>query len=102
MTLVEILQQMRNNLMEHGWCQGQIRDESGRVCLVGSLSSDHDLWWYISPEMHVAVFDSLYAVIGGRCDEGPALGTWNDEEGRTFNEVLEVLDAAMLIAKNNE
>ena len=76
----EISNRAADCIEEHGWCQGTIMDAEGRLCMVGALmkagvdarGSGEVLWAWES-----------------KLNFDPP--EWNDEEGRTKEEVIEFL-----------
>lgn len=69
---------------EHGWCQGDSGDASGRVCLVGALEMT------INDRRRLkSAADALRHSIG--CSR---LSRWNDAPERTQAEVVAALRAA--------
>jgi hypothetical protein len=86
------LQQARATLLESGWCQGVGVDADGRCCVIGSFNSIkwHGYW----PAL--GYLDQLVPT------GAMSLVSWNDEAGRTVNEVLELLDCAASAAMSDE
>ncbi len=79
-------------LREHGWCQGTIRDRQGRRCAVGAI-----LMADLMVGAAFALPRSPYADLAMRKmlpDQG--VSTWNDEPGRTVEEVIEAMERAAL------
>lgn len=85
-----------DELITRGWTQRTEEDAAGRVCLRGAASyacfGDSDHAWGLP----AAVLDALYWV----CGDDNGVASWNDEQDRTFDEVLraakqadEILDA---------
>lgn len=64
---------------EHGWCQGVGRNVEGRVCLSYALHS-------VSPNWHEnnEMYRRLHLATGAE----DTLFRWNDEPGRTREEVV--------------
>ena len=96
---LEVLEHMKENLFERGWCQGQLELETGEVCLSGALATLTNYEEYYALFALSTALDSIHKAIGGASIPG-----WNDEPGRTFNEVIEVIDKAAIIIKegNND
>lgn len=105
-TTVEELQKMKDVLMEKGWCQGAlIHGGDGSVCLLGAHNivvhgvvvpaqlSSH--LWYQGPTAE-ALQNEL---VKGDWLGYSAVSQFNDWPGRTFNEVLGLIDSAILTEK---
>ena len=83
------LRAVRAHLVEHGWTQGRAHDEAGRCCLVGAATrAMGDVVSYRYGAVRSALFMALRGVDFD-------LSAWNDAPGRTFAEVLALLDAAI-------
>lgn len=69
-------------IREHGWCQGTMRDEKGRVCAMGATE-------YCGAENWGQLVDAAF-----RNELGGKIGVvqFNDRPGRTVEEVLAVFD----------
>lgn len=91
MSAKSILTEARRLIAEVGWCQGQYRhyDSDGpsrmpiAYCAVGAISSatpfgSHD----------VGAYELLRSTVG-------EITIWNDEQGRTKEQVLEAFDKAI-------
>jgi hypothetical protein len=64
---------------KHGWCQHQLRDPKGRVCLFGAMfETDVNIDKLLSMES--------FHRIGKHLNETPHM--WNDKIGRTKDEVV--------------
>lgn len=79
-------------LRDRGWCQGTMADINGRVCLLGALAQSS-----IGVDRSVRE-DAEFTVA---CQLGFDSATpfwkitrWNDERGRTRDEVIAVLERA--------
>lgn len=96
MTPVELLQAGKERLLRHGWMQKETGLPNGRSCAYGALifsvNGDYD------PVNHALTF--LERSINST-DWYP-LTVWNDKEDRTFNEVMDLYDEAILLAKEHE
>lgn len=73
---------------EVGWCQGQVADAAGNRCVLGalvvaSIETDKPHLWKMSA---AALRRSL----------GRAPSVWNDQSGRTKEEVIEALERAAI------
>ena len=77
------LDQVAELIRRCGWCQHELKDSDGRLCLLGALGDLHG-----RPGESVARL-WLYATAGTR-----HLGEWNDRPGRTVDEVLDLLKRA--------
>ena len=91
------LHAVRERLVKHGWVQGETRSADGRCCILGALSE------YIPPIAHrydepatgalrrQEVRRALWRVLPPTVE----ISTFNDAPGRTFAEVLALLDKAI-------
>jgi hypothetical protein len=78
----EDIRRAREILVEEGWCQGHLRDSSGRHCLVGALM---DATLAHSTRRFHRARDRVAFEVGSPVD-------WNDCPGRTKEQVLELLE----------
>lgn len=72
----------------HGWCQGTIK-VGVRVCAMGALSES------IGDRNHVIAQDAVNRLTAR---VGTYVAQWNDDPGRTKEEVIAALRAAALAA----
>lgn len=79
------LRAVRERLVTQGWTQGAMQNAIGQVCLVGAGSC-------LSSNAWLATRVALYRAM--EPDRGE-LSQWNDAPGRTFAEVLALLDKAI-------
>jgi hypothetical protein len=93
LTTVEILDGAIRAIEERGHAQGAYQEDDGRVCLKGALrigaganamTTYPDQLNFHQAQTHVLSLIYGYCTIPG----------WNDEEGRTADEVLHLLKAA--------
>ena len=82
----EVLNIAADIIEQRGWCQNNMMDPEGRVCLLGALNMSSSgariqVWDHVSP-----VIDDLAKYLGVSI-----IVTWNDEVGRTQFEVVNVL-----------
>lgn len=89
---VEVLTKMKELLMEKGWCQGTLRNDQGNLCLLGTLDQV-----YLNNDLLTPYNRAAEAI--RRQIESRSISNWNDAVGRTFNEVIDILDAAILAEK---
>lgn len=89
LTTVETLQKMKDELMVKGWTRAKFEDEDGRVCLLGSLTRSN----FLNEADFIEVLEALRQVTGFSI-----LG-FNDARGRTFNDIIDVLDKAIMNEK---
>lgn len=92
MDVAEVLEKAHDELLIHGWCQGNYR-VGERMCALGAIEAVSGEAW---------VFDSIAAEAAQRlCEAIPAqdgtVGDWNDAPERTIDDVL---DAFRHAAKN--
>ncbi len=76
----KLLNDAADYIEEHGWCQGELRDEMGQVCILGAIASipDPEDW-----EPRSVALKALRAITGS-----PFPDNWNDAPGRTKEEVI--------------
>ncbi len=74
------LRRAADMIERQGWCQGQWADKHGRVCIMGALGDTES-----DPAAFCAACHRLSTHLGQR------LSMWNDEPGRTKDEVLAML-----------
>lgn len=89
MTTHDVLRKARAYLLEHGWQQGDYGIQGGRRCALGAIKSARDPDTYVSDE-HPAVL-ALGDVV-----EDQFVCRWNDEDGRTLDEVIAAFDKAII------
>jgi len=108
-TVPEVLRASAQVLRERGWCQGWYVDgdgstdvdTGGAVCLFGALN----LVFYGTPfppeegdqDPRSATLEAALAIVA---DEGD-VAEWNDEPGRTVEEVLAAIETAALITEED-
>jgi hypothetical protein len=93
-----ILRRAHDALVKHGWCQQNYVDTHGHICLVEALFHVVDRrqrWQRDGSPM--AAYRVLSRVIGN-----DHLALWNDEKERTLPEILAALEAAAVIADEQE
>ena len=78
-------------MRECGWCQLYGKDSKGRVCIVGAFH-------YSGHELTTATSRVIYEAIGRTGWASLGIMEWNDEPGRTGDEVLDVLARARELA----
>ena len=93
-TTVEILEGAKTRLIEKGWRQGDAGGPAGPNCLGGALYWTNEL----NGEVPATVAYTLACDIL-RQKLQTSVVAYNDALGRTFNEIMAVLDAAILQAK---
>lgn len=112
--VIEILQKMKDVLMDRGWCRGSLEDLEGRVCLYGArnvvLTGHADVFDLVladapyTPDMTVGALhdaiDSEFVPDGIRSYWRGDLTEWNDNEAQDFNSVIDMIDTAILQQKD--
>lgn len=78
------------NLDRFGWIQGEYGSEKKGFCLLGAL--DHR-----AITIYDSTLDAVKQILGTPCTV-----KWNDTPGRTEQEVLEALEAAYVVALQDE
>ena len=108
MTPLDVLQGAKNVLLEKGWTQHHYRDDDG-YCSVGAIREAMG-WWNLEYLEGADAFGFM-EIINTATDfirvETTKQGfthvpSWNDLNGRTFGDVMEIFDAAILAAKQAE
>lgn len=97
MTTHEVLTRAKAYLLNHGWRHGAAGRHGGPRCAVGAICSVggfptlyHDgTHWGQEPAL-LAAAKAIGAQVGSQ------LPGWNDEEGRTFDEVIAAFDRAII------
>lgn len=79
----QMLLRAADYIEEHGWCQHKLKDDEGRVCLLGAI-------WKVDGEglNFMPRVDRAAGVDAG------GLISWNNALGRTKQEVVDVLRRA--------
>lgn len=91
--ITEDLLQTANTIREHGWCQKQLYDDYGSMCLLGAL--------------RFTIYGSV-ALTGPRVITALAAldlmapSIWNDTPGRTVEEVILLLEQTATNLKESE
>lgn len=91
--LVTDLLAARDYIRARGWCQNQYHDTGGRVCALGAIRAVTDSYTD-SYNRCDAACNALWQVLKiklGECD----IAAWNDEPGRTVENVLALYDLAI-------
>lgn len=78
----QILTQAAELIRRHGWVQRKFGSDGGGFCLIGALI-------HASPSRYEDAYARVSQELGER-----SLISWNDAEGRTQEEVLELLERA--------
>jgi hypothetical protein len=81
-------------LRQDGWTQGVSRDLLGKRCLVGAAGQvGMELGFGpFNPFNSNVLFLPLLTVLREQWDWNSGLAHWNDEPGRTFDEVITLLE----------
>ena len=88
----EVLRKSGDVLRERGWCQGEFDNLSGQRCALGAIRDFVGNEW-------VQVAIPLEVVVGVY---PRSVAPWNDVPGRTVDEVLAAMDAAYVLALQEE
>lgn len=100
MTPKEVLQEAANVIRTHGWAQGDYI-VNGSYCTLGAIDhvlekfEDEIMWVY---KLRNKVTGPIQEVLR-RKTGSVIIHNWNDAEGRTKEEVLEVFEEAIKIAE---
>lgn len=97
---VAVLTMAREVLVTNGWCQGQYQSAAGEVCALGALS--HAAWildpHHGSGDHEEETIGAIYALDAALPADFPHKGMiarYNDTEGRTLQEILDLFDRAI-------
>ncbi len=106
MTTIEKLQQVKEHLIVNGWTQHNIYGNDGSACLVGAIrlvtghhidnSSSLDSW-ETGPGLKSRELITILETMAGV--DNHHLSNWNDQKTRTFNDVMDLIDLAILSEK---
>lgn len=85
----KVLLRVRDYIQEHGWCQNFFENGKGEVCLAGALRKVLGL-----PIIDSTPNENNYYRFLGKFELviGSTVGRWNDEDYRTKEQVIDVLD----------
>lgn len=110
-SVIEALNEMKNVLMERGWNKGAIQAFDGSVCLVGArnlvvgIDNYHPLNKYSSDKVSEAIESVLpESYQKNVCNAGKTKIWMFNDDCQSVNEVLDVLDNAIIAEKerNND
>lgn len=92
----QLLLDTAHYIREHGWTQYQAHDGRGAVCLTGALLAtiDSAATLGMRGSLFISASNAIQAEIVLRGGPDYSLPRWNDQPGRTVEEVLDVLEAA--------
>lgn len=93
MTTHETLVAAKSHLMEHGWCQGALHRDD-QVCVIGAIN----VAGWGSIELNEQQLGERRPLLGllSEINEAMVCGSWNDAPERTFDDVIALLDRAIL------
>lgn len=97
MNAVEVLQAAKNELIKNGWIKDSYEDE-GKHCIVGAIGKIKGL---LPNALLNAEYSREVSFFKDAIDI-PNVIAWNDTEGRTFADVMDAFDKAILYAKEEE
>ena len=72
-------------IRERGWCQGQMFNRAGNVCIIGAIN----VAWDTDLISAWTVMERLNRYTNG-------ITRWNDAPGRTVDEVLALIEAVAM------
>lgn len=98
-----LIYEVENYLLEHGWCQHQMRNTHGKVDIIGAIT-DVAAKYYPYSSMYgydefsgingkIALVESLKILIS-RPLKGSFLSTFNDDKTTTLGAVIQLLQMA--------
>lgn len=94
MNTVDILLGAKEALLRDGWQQGSIYSMEGRrTCLIGACRRAYS-GNVMNGEVDAPVASALLSAT-----DATAVTLWNDEPGRTFNEVIDLIDSTLVRLK---
>lgn len=110
MNTIEILNKMKDALMEHGWGKSVLQNPGGRLCLLGARNKvmGYSMDSINCQESYKAdhISDRIESVLPKECRRSQTTGDtytrawiYNDRYAKSFNDVLDVLDQAILKEK---
>jgi hypothetical protein len=108
---VQVLEKAKELLIEDGWTQASREDANGSRCATGAIQRAAILLdgRTRSSFTRLRVEHILASTINTPWDDAVRndapdmiIEDWNDEVGRTFQEVMAQFDAAILLAKEKE
>lgn len=106
MTDRELLIKIRERLVTKGWRQGGIGSHLGPNCLLGAIiyedEANGNLLRMNSLRMTIPISIATNIPPEETGWLNRAITVWNDAEGRTFDEVLQVLDQAIAATEIQE
>lgn len=83
MTAEEILATAADLLETRGWCQHVLREQDGRMCLLGALGQAA----FLESESYLAAGHAIVQELG----PGTSPSAWNDAPGRMADEVITMI-----------
>ena len=92
------IREARALLFERGWTRVVLESSGGEVCLEAALSIAAGRGVNYFQGERYPVIQAVKEAIGPCCP----IWRWNDQTGRTFSEVIEVLEKAEKIAEQRE
>ena len=82
-----VLLEAAQYIREHGWCQGTISTDDGRVCAIGALSAAYEAaFHHRGCEIATTAMEHLDATLA-RKGHLPDIVKFNDAPGRTAEDV---------------
>lgn len=91
-TTKDVLVKAKSVILEKGWCQKTLQHFNGSCCMLGAVGIAASSLGYASKEY--AAREALYSVL----PRSDGIVDFNDEEGRTVDEVLAKFDEAIAAA----
>lgn len=104
MTPSEVLERSKTRLIERGWAQGLFGGSAGPNCVSGVLIC------FIREALDANLIERSVLNRDGeqyfkylrQAIQSTCIIAWNDTPGRTFSEVMNAFDEAILLAKEDE
>lgn len=107
METVEVLNKMKDALMEYGWGRRVLQDNEGKLCLMGARNKvlGYSMDQNRCEDSYKAdyISDLIESFLPANCrrldDTCSRLWMYNDRVAKSFNDVINVIDQAILVEK---
>lgn len=96
MTTHQVLVAAKAYLLNHGWKQHDYGEDGGPRCMAGAVASVRGVDIFDYTRHPAPVYEVLDAISFGKGGLGVGVPFWNDDEGRTFDEVIAAFDRAII------
>lgn len=99
MNKVEMLNKTKDYLLDKGWAQCAFEDTDGKVCILGAINR---VAGYNASTLKDQIYMDMVGVLNTNLGFTCGVMQWNDDDERTFNDVMGLLDEMILTAKQEE